>query len=98
MMSKINIVSDIIVDYYNEYQEGYIGDTYSNRDEAINDIRDLLDVSPKNQIEEILDEINYIIKNKDLRKLINIKQLDHAFTIALCVNEIMHDKEKELGE
>ena len=54
MMSKIDIAANLIVDYYNEYQEGYIGDTYSNRDEAINDIKDLLDVSPKNQMMKLI--------------------------------------------
>lgn len=98
MMNKIEITSNLIVDYYSEYQDGYIGDTYNNRDEAISDIKDLLNVSPKGQIEEILDEINHVIKNEDLRKFKNIKQLDHAFAIALCINEVMYDKEKELGE
>lgn len=88
----------MIVNYYSQYQKSYIGDMYDNKEEAVSDVKDLLKLSPKNQMEEILNEINHNFKNKDLRRTKNINQINFALTIALCINEIMHEKEKELGE
>ncbi len=95
-MNKIDILSNMIVDYYSDYQEGYIGETYKDREEAIDDISTLLKESPKSQMEEIVEEINHLLLNSDLRKNLNIARFKMAFTIALCTNEVMYDKSKEL--
>lgn len=96
MMNKIDGLSNMIVDYYSDYQEGYIGDTYKDRKAAIDDISTLLKESPRNQMEEIVAEVNNLLLNSDLRRNSNIARLQMAFTIALCTNEVMYDKSKEL--
>lgn len=97
-MNRINVISKGIVDYYSKYQKGYIGDVYDNIDEAISDIKDLLNTSPEGQMEEILDEINYLFKNEDLGRPKNMEQLHYACTIAFCLNKIVYEKAIELGE
>lgn len=95
-MNKIDILSNMIVDYYIDYQEGYIGETYKDRKEAIDDISNLLKVSSRSQMEEIVEEVNNLLLNSDLRRNSNIARLQMAFTIALCTNEVMYDNSKEL--
>lgn len=95
-MNKIEILSNMIVDYYTDYQEGYIGETYENRKEALGDIKKLLKEYPKSQMEEMVDEIKHLLLNCDLSRNSKIAQLQMAFTISLCINELMYDKNKEL--
>jgi len=96
MLNKIDDLSNLIVDYYSYYQDDYIGGTYKNKEEAIGDIKGFLKEFPRNQMQEMLDEVNHLFLNENLHRNSNDRQLRMALTILIRINEVMYDKSKEL--
>jgi len=96
MMNKIDILTHRIVDYYDNYYDDYIGKIYKNKEEAFNNVNNLLNCSTRNQVQEMLNEINHLFLNSDLIKGYNKEQLQASLEIALGINELMYDKTREM--